>query len=103
MCGSVLMALFHRVENGGGALNREYAVRRGRIDLVLRYGPDRVSMELQVWRTGGKDPRPKGLKHLDGLGLDSSWLIIFDQRADLPPIEERTRCETATSPMGARS
>lgn len=40
----VLMAFFHRVENGGGVLNREYAVRRGRVDLVLRYGPVRVAM-----------------------------------------------------------
>jgi hypothetical protein len=102
----VLMAFLHRVENGGGVLNREYAVRRGRIDLVLRHGQDRVAMEIKVWRNRGKDPRPQGLKQLDGylagLGLDSGWLIIFDQRADLPPIEDRTRSETATSPSGRR-
>lgn len=33
-------------------------------------------------------------------GLCPGWLIIFDQRANLPPIEERTRCETVTSPGG---
>jgi hypothetical protein len=102
----VLMAFLHRVENGGGVLNREYAVRRGRIDLVLRHGQDRVAMEIKVWRNRGKDPRPQGLKQLDGylagLGLDSGWLIIFDQRADLPPIEDRTRSETTTSPGGRR-
>ena len=102
----VLMAFFHRVENGGGVLNREYAVRRGRIDLVLRYGPDRVAMELKVWREAGKDPRPQGLKQLDGylagLGLDSGWLIIFDQRTNLPPIEERTRSEVVASPGGRK-
>ena len=100
----VLMAFLHRVENGGGVLNREYAVRRGRIDLVLRYGPDRVAMELKVWRDGRKEPRTQGIKQLDGylagLGLDSGWLIIFDQRAGLPPIEERTRSEIATSTGG---
>ena len=100
----VLMAFLHRVENGGGVLNREYAVRRGRIDLCLRLGPDRVAMELKVWREGGKDPRPQGLRQLDGylagLGLDTGWLIIFDQRASLPAIEDRTRSETATSPSG---
>ena len=100
----VLMAFLHRVENGGGILNREYAVRRGRLDLCLRLGPDRVAMELKVWRDGGKDPRPQGLKQLDGylagLGLDSGWLIVFDQRTALPPIEERTTSETTTSPGG---
>lgn len=100
----VLMAFLHRVENGGGVLNREYAVRRGRIDLCLRLGRDRVAMELKVWREGGKDPRPQGLRQLDGylagLGLDRGWLIIFDQRAGLPAIEERTRSEAATSSSG---
>lgn len=98
------MAFLHRVENGGGVLNLEYAVRRGRIDLVLRYGPDRIAMELKVWRDGRKDPRTQGVKQLDGyltgLGLDSGWLIIFDQRAGLSPIEERTRSEILTSPGG---
>ena len=102
----VLMAFLHRVENGGGVLNREYAVRRGRIDLCLRLGPDRVAMELKVWRDGGKDPRPQGLRQLDGylagLGLDSGWLIVFDQRTGLPPIEDRTRSETMASPSGRR-
>lgn len=102
----VLMAFLHRVENGGGVLNREYAVRRGRLDLCLRLGLDRVAMELKVWREGGKDPRPQGVRQLDGylagLGLDSGWLIVFDQRAGLPPIEERTRSEVVTSPGGRR-
>lgn len=102
----VLMAFLHRVENGGGVLNREYAVRRGRIDLVLRYGQDRVAMELKVWRDGAKDPRPQGLKQLDGylagLGLDTGWLVLFDQRTNLPPIEDRTHSELATSPAGRR-
>lgn len=39
------MAFLHRVENGGGVLNREYAVRCGRLDLCLRLGLDRVTME----------------------------------------------------------
>jgi hypothetical protein len=55
----------------------------------------------------GKDPRPQGLKQLDGylagLGLDSGWLIIFDQRADLPPIEDRTRSETPPARPDAES
>ncbi len=37
----VLMAFLHRVVNGGGTLEREYAIGSGRMDLCLRYrGPD---------------------------------------------------------------
>ena len=100
----VLMAFLQRVENGGGVLTREYAVRRGRIDLCLRLGRDRAALELKVWREGGKDPRPQGLRQLDGylagLGLDSGWLVIFDQRPGLPPIEDRTRSELMSTPSG---
>jgi hypothetical protein len=38
--------------------------------------------------------------YLAGLGLDSGWLIIFDQRSGLPPISERTTTETAITPQG---
>lgn len=102
----VLMAFLHRVENGGGTVTREYAVSRGRLDLCLRYGPDRVAMELKVWRGGRKNPVPGGLQQLDrylqGLGLQEGWLVVFDQRPGLAPIEERTRTEEVTSPAGRR-
>ncbi|EFA69455.1 hypothetical protein [Cylindrospermopsis raciborskii] len=35
-----------------------------------------------------------------GLGLDTGWLVIFDRRPDLPPIEERTTTEEVVSPGG---
>jgi hypothetical protein len=36
----VLMAFLHRVVNGGGTLEREYAIGMDRMDLCLRYGDD---------------------------------------------------------------
>ncbi len=100
----VLMAFLHRVANAGGALEREYAIGRGRIDLCLRYGPDTLAMELKVWRDGHSDPLTEGLAQLDGylggLGLESGWLVIFDRRSGLPPISERTTTEAATTPSG---
>ncbi len=102
----VLMAFLHRVENGGGVVSREYAVNRGRLDLCLRYGPDRLAMELKTWKAGRKNPVPQGLRQLDrylqGLGLSQGWLVVFDQRPGLAPIEERTRTEELTSPAGHR-
>jgi hypothetical protein len=100
----VLMAFLHRVVNGGGSLAREYAIGTRRMDVCVRYGAVTVGMELKVWRDGKPDPLQEGLAQLDeylnGLGLDTGWLVIFDQRSGLPDISERTITEIATSPAG---
>ena len=100
----VLMAFLHRVANGGGRLEREYAIGTRRMDICLRYRSVTVGMELKVWRDAEKDPVDKGLVQLDrylaGLGLDQGWLVIFDQRSGLPPIEDRTTTERRTTTSG---
>ena len=102
----VLMAFLHRVVNGDGTLEREYAIGSGRMDLCLRYGQVTLGMELKVWRDGYPDPLQNGLAQLDsylaGLGLDTGWLVIFDRRTGQPPIAERTNCTEQTSPQGRR-
>jgi len=102
----VLMAFLHRVVNGDGTLEREYAIGAGRMDLCLRYGPLTLGMELKVWRDGAPDPLAEGLEQLDGylagLGLDTGWLVIFDRRSGQPPIAERTGSREVTSPAGRR-
>ncbi|NCC35615.1 MAG: ATP-binding protein, partial [Chloroflexia bacterium] len=102
-----LMAFLHRVVNGNGVLDREYAIGTRRMDLCLRYGgpqPVTMGMELKVWRDGESDPRDEGLAQLDlylaGLGLETGWLVIFDRRSGQPPIAQRTTVEVATSPQG---
>jgi AAA-like domain len=100
----VLMAFLHRVANGGGQLEREYAIGTRRMDICLRYKSVTVGMELKVWRDNEKDPVDKALVQLDrylaGLGLDRGWLVIFDQRSGLPPIEDRTTTEMKRSATG---
>jgi hypothetical protein len=100
----VMMAFLQRVVNGGGVLEREYAIGTERMDLYLRYGDARLGIELKVWRDGRGDPLKRGLRQLDdylaGLGLDSGWLVIFDQRTGLPPISERTTTEKAVTSSG---
>ncbi|MCB9765258.1 MAG: ATP-binding protein [Alphaproteobacteria bacterium] len=103
----VLMAWLHRVVNGGGSIEREVGVGRGRIDLLLRW-PHTVdgvrhwqaeAVEIKVWRDRDKkrDPTDSGLKQLDGylsrLGLTRGWLVIFDVRSAAPEIEERLSIE----------
>jgi type II secretory pathway predicted ATPase ExeA len=100
----VLMAFLHRVVNGGGSLEREYAIGSRRMDVCLRYGAVTLGMELKVWREGRRDPLAEGLAQLDsylnGLGVETGWLVIFDQREGLPEIGERTTTETAFTPNG---
>ena len=102
----VLMAFLHRVVNGGGTLEREYAIGWGRMDLCLRYGAVTLGIELKVWRDGEPDPLAEGLEQLDGylagLGLASGWLVIFDRRSGQPPIRERTSSIEMQSPQGRR-
>jgi hypothetical protein len=100
----VLMAFLHRVVNGGGTLDREYAIGRDRMDICLRYRQTTLGLELKVWRDGRSDPLNKGLeqlnRYLSRLGLDTGWLVIFDRRSNQPSIEERTRTEKHQTSTG---
>lgn len=100
----VMMAFLHRVTNGGGTLEREYALGTGRMDLCLRYGETTLGIELKVWRDGRPDPLERGLEQLDRylarLGEKTGWLVIFDRRSGLEPIEDRTTTEIVNTPEG---
>jgi hypothetical protein len=100
----VLMAFLHRVVNGGGSLEREYAIGSDRMDLFLRYGAVRLGIELKVWRQTRPDPLAAGLEQLDSylarLGLDWGWLVIFDRRNDLVEIADRTTTEMVMTANG---
>jgi hypothetical protein len=112
-CQIILMAFLHRLVNGGGQLDREYAAGTKRLDVLVRWpytGPEgerliqREAMELKVWRTNGDDPTPDGLaqldRYLDRLTLDAGALVIFDRRPEAPPWKERGSFEQATTPSG---
>ncbi len=101
----VCMAYLQRIVNGGGYIDREYAVGSGRVDLCVRWPlPDgtrqHFALELKVWRQGRPDPVREGLgqisRYLKRLGLDQGTLVIFDQRQDAPPFAERGSREKKT-------
>ncbi|BAZ65715.1 MAG: AAA-like domain-containing protein [Pelatocladus maniniholoensis HA4357-MV3] len=100
----VLMAFLHRVVNGGGTLEREYAIGRDRMDLCLRYGDVTLGIELKAWRDKRGDPTESGIEQLDSylarLGLNFGWLVIFDLRAKALPIEERLSSQVTTTKNG---
>jgi type II secretory pathway predicted ATPase ExeA len=93
----VLMAFLHRVVNGGGTLEREYAIGSDRMDLCLRYRSVTLGIELKVWREKKRDPQTEGIDQLESylarLGLNEGWLLIFDRRKNALPIEERLSTE----------
>ena len=97
----VMMAFLHRVINGGGTLEREYAIGRDRMDLCLRYGTVILGIELKVWRSGRPDPLTKGLPQLESyltrLKQSSGWLVIFDRRDNAPLLEDRLTTEPAVT------
>ena len=100
----VLMAFLHRVINGGGTLEREYAIGRDRMDLCLRYRKVTLGIELKVWRDKKKDPLEEGLEQLNSylarLGEDFGWLVIFDRRSNALPIESRLATQVTTTKNG---
>ena len=89
----VMMAFLHRVVNGGGTLEREYAIGRDRMDLCLKYGKTTLGIELKAWRDKKGDPLESGTEQLDSylarLGVNLGWLIIFDLRKKALPIQDR--------------
>ncbi len=109
----VLMAFLQRIVNGGGYVEREYGIGRGRIDLLVKWpycAPpgarqwQREAIELKVWAPKKPDPLAQGLtqleSYLERLGLDHGTLVLFDRRPEAAPIEERTRFEQARTPKG---
>lgn len=92
----LLQAYLQRVVNGGGYIDREYGLGRGRTDLLIRkpltsqlMGPyQRVVLELKIRRAHTEKVIENGLEqtyaYMDRCGnVDEGHLIIFDRRAGL--------------------
>ena len=105
----VFMGFLQRIVNGGGFIDREYAIGSGRTDILIRkpYGNHQVQREavgLKAWAPGKTDPLAAGLKQLDGyldrFRLNTGTLIIFDRRPTAPSITDRTQLSRETTPSG---
>ena len=94
----LVMSFLQRVVNGGGRIQREYALGRGRMDLVIQWpvgdGLQEEVLELKVWRDGRKDPESGAVEQLaryvTDLGLGRGALLVFDRRSSAPPFAERS-------------
>ncbi len=91
----VLMAFLHRVVNGGGRIEREYAAGAKRLDLRVEFRGVVLGIEVKTWKDSDKvkDPVPAGVQQLEGylarMGAESGWLVLFDQRKGQPELAER--------------
>ncbi|MBI2566303.1 MAG: ATP-binding protein [Candidatus Schekmanbacteria bacterium] len=93
----IFFGFLQRIVNGGGTVDREYAVGSGRMDLCVRWrhagGEQRDAFEIKVWRDKKADPLAEGLDQLTDyllrLGLEHGALLLFDRRSSARPIEER--------------
>ena len=83
----LLQAHLQRVVNGGGVIEREYALGRGRTDLLIRWPQGgrtrKFVVECKLRRRGLERTIAEGLAqtrgYLDRCGAESGHLIVFDR------------------------
>ena len=85
----VLQAFLHRVVNGAGRIEREYALGSRRVDLLVVWPPEagrpgRFVVECKLLRGGRERTVERGLeqtaRYMDLSGADSGHLVVFDTR-----------------------
>ncbi|MDY0058991.1 MAG: AAA family ATPase [Myxococcota bacterium] len=90
----VFMAYLQRIVNGGGRVEREFAIGTGRADLVVELAGREDVIELKLLRDSGT--LPEGLaqvaRYATRLGRDRGYLVLFDRGSD-QPWEERGTVE----------
>ena len=83
----ILQGFLHRIVNGGGRVEREYGLGRGRTDLMIAWprgeATDRYAVECKVQHRGREATILEGLAqtadYMDRLGAASGHLVIFDR------------------------
>ena len=86
----LLQAYLQKVVNGGGRIEREYALGRGRVDLLIVWPhagrTRRFVVECKVRRDGLERTVSEGVEqtrgYIDRCGAESGHLIVFDRSAD---------------------
>lgn len=87
----VLMGFLQRVVNGGGRVLREYALGKGRLELLVQFRDGRYPIELKI--LGNESPasaRQQLEQYLDRCGCREVWLVRFDRSTTRPWSEKLT-------------
>ena len=101
----LLQAYLQKVVNGGGRIEREYALGRGRVDLLIvwpqRDGTRKFVVECKVLRRDLERTIEEGLAqtcgYMDRCGAEAGHLIVFDRAPDRTWREKIFRREAATA------
>ena len=105
----LLQAYLQRIVNGGGRLEREYALGRGRVDLLILWRQGgrtrRFVVECKVLRKDPERTIADGLGQtrgcMDRCGAEAGHLIVFDRAPDRTWEEKLFRRDAPPGPGGA--
>jgi hypothetical protein len=90
----LLMAFLQRIVNGGGKIDREMAVGRGRCDLYIEFEGDCFVLELKIKYSEeyAEEGRDQISGYLDKVGLPHGYLILFENKpSSVIPWENRIK------------
>ncbi|MCS6898237.1 MAG: endonuclease NucS [Polyangiaceae bacterium] len=78
----MLMAFLQRILNGGGKLDREYALGKGALDLLITWKGERHLIEVKVRRDERSERKAveQVARYLEGAGRREGWVVLFDLR-----------------------
>jgi hypothetical protein len=78
----MLMAFLQRILNGGGRLDREYALGKGALDLLITWKGERHLIEVKVRRDSEseQDAVKQVERYLKEAGMKEGWVVLFDLR-----------------------
>jgi len=81
-CGQqlLLMAFLQRIINGGGRIDREMALGRGRTDLVVFFGGEKFVLEMKIKNRNYTQKKSciQLSQYLDSIGMNSGYLLTFE-------------------------
>lgn len=78
----LLMAFLQRIVNGGGTIQREYALGRGRVDLLIQWQKQRIVLELKVKNnTTLQEGLEQTAQYMDTSQATEGHLLIFDRHS----------------------
>ena len=90
----LLMAFLQRIVNGGGKIDREMAIGRGRCDLYIEFAGDCFVLELKIKYNEeyAEEGRDQISGYLDKVGLPHGYLILFENKpSSVIPWENRIK------------
>ena len=90
----LLMAFLQRIVNGGGKIDREMAVGRGRCDLYIEFEGDCFVLELKIKYNEeyAEEGRDQISGYLDKVGLPHGYLVLFENKpSSVIPWENRIK------------